>query len=75
MRWVFGNNGGMIKEILFEEKDLMTEEELEAWKEIARLFELGSDPLELLGRNRGVNKVGFDNVLVANGRDDGDMLG
>lgn len=57
---------------LVREEDLMTPEELAAWEaQYANSIDLGEDPLELLGQNRGHKK---EEIKDGNGPDDGDML-
>jgi hypothetical protein len=57
---------------LVRDEELMSAEELEAWeKALADDIDLGDDPLELLGQNRGAKK---EVTLIGNGPDDGDML-
>ena len=68
------DNGGM-KEILYSEKDLMSDEEIKAWEMRSVMAELfgGDDPLELLGRNRGKKREA--ETVKGGGPDDGDALG
>jgi hypothetical protein len=81
------DNFVMIKEILFREEDLMTEEELKALFDMYEAdkseYSTGvldeirpeNDPLELLGKNPSESKmfVGWGSNKIR--RDDGDTLG
>ena len=60
---------------LVKEEDLMSQEELEAWRLKSLLKDLGleDDPLDLLGSARGKNMTEQDEK-PASGPDDGDSL-
>jgi hypothetical protein len=57
---------------LVRDEDLMTEEEIKAWEAYQYWKDLGDDPLELLGKNRGKKKGEIE--LSGDGLDDGDSL-
>jgi len=54
------------------EDDLMSQEELDAWKKYLSEVDRNNDPLELLGKNKGINKREIS--LKGGGPDDGDGL-
>lgn len=50
----------------------MSEQEMKDWSELLEAGEWVDDPLELLGRNRGKEKIV---IPEGSGPDDGDTLG